>query len=365
MTIKFFENLEKKLNEYQISKKEKQDIIDDYKQMYEDGERKGLNEEKIIEMIGRPEKITNELGFKKKEKFPSGEKIIALSPFISFIIFMTLGLTRNLWHPGWMVFLLIPVVAIIIEMGKNKEQYILTALSPFVAFTFFLLFGFLKGIWNPTWLIFIIIPMLGIIESKRDMDRLTFFTALSPFISFIAFVFISINTGAYNLAWLTFLLIVLLGIFHMDKAIDKILLLLSLIVSTGLYLAIGFYFDTWLVASSAFIIFIIIGLFTDFIKLQVTGLNNKTDRIIVLISIIMFLVAGYFSNVWDISCLLLLIIPVAMIIKYRENNKIFTPLSPFIALTIFILLGYFYNLWYIAWIAFIIIPIIAIIENVE
>jgi hypothetical protein len=365
MREKWMDSLEKEFSQYDISKTEKQDILEDYKQMIEDGKQKGLSQEAILKMVGSPEKMMKELGYHKKNRFPGGEKLIALSPFISLIIFMILGLTKDLWHPGWLVFLLIPVTAIIVEMGNDREEYLLTALSPFISISVFLAFGFFYGIWHPTWLIFIIIPFFGVFESKKEMDQLTFYTALSPFVSFTAFMVVGYFTGAYHLAWLLLLLVVLLGIFHENHLKHRVLLLISLFVSVALYLVLGFYVTTWIVASSSFILFILVGIFSGFVSIEVNGFSkHRSDLFIVLFPIALFLALSYFFDLWAISWLCLLLIPTLMILKYRDDNDaLLTSLSPFVSLTLFIVLGYFYDLWQIAWLAFLLIPIIAIVED--
>jgi uncharacterized membrane protein len=366
MSEKWMDQLEKELNQYDVSKAEKQDILEDYNQMIEDGKQRGLSQEAIMKMLGSPEKMMKELGYHKKNRFPGGEKLIALSPFISLTIFMILGLTKGLWHPGWLIFLLIPVTAIIVEMGNNKEEYLLTALSPFISMTVFLVFGFFYDIWHPTWLIFIIVPLFGVIESKHEMDSLSFYTALSPFVSFIAFMVVGHFTGAYHLAWLLLLTVAVLGIFQENQMKHRVLLLISLIISVGLYLILGYYVTDWIVASLAFLLFVVAGIFTGFVGIEVEGINqNLSDFLIVLFAILSFLAVGYFFDLWAVSWLCLLLIPVLMIIKYREKNDehLLTSLSPFLSITIFILLGYFYQLWHIAWLAFLLIPIMAIIED--
>lgn len=413
MSNQFIEKLESLLNQYDISNQEKDDILSDYKQMIEDGKQKGMSEAAVIEMVGKPEKIVNELGYSKKKLFPSGEKLIALSPFISFIAFIILGLTQGLWHPGWivfvlvpitaiivemgnnrdphlltalspfiasiaylilghyyglwhpgwLVFLIIPVTAIIIEMGRNKDPHLLTALSPFVSFTIYLLLGHYYGLWHPAWIVFIIIPMFGIINSRDEMDRLTYFTALSPFISFIAFLAIGTLYGVYHLAWLVFLLIPLLGIFHLNNIKHRILLLVSLVISTLLYLLIGMNLGDWIIAAFSFSLFVIAGLYTDFIQIEFDGATSKLDLFVIILSLILFIGIGYFLELWTISWLCLFIIPVYMIIKYRTDRYILTPISPFVAISILVLLGYFMELWHLSWIALILIPIVAIIEH--
>ena len=365
MLNEFIGKLESLLNQYDISEQEKQDILDDYRQIIDDGIGKELSDMTIMEMIGSPEKIVSELGLHQKHssttKSHGGEKLIALSPFISLIIFFVLGITKNLWHPGWMVFLLIPVTAIIVELF-GKDNYVLTALSPFISFIIFMLLGSKYNLWHPGWLIFFIIPLLGIIESKKEMDNLEFVTALSPFISLIAFILIGYYTGEYKYTWLLFLLVVFLGIFHEYSSKSKLILFTTLFLSTGLYLVLTYYYS-WQIGLLAFIIFVVAGIYTNTINIFINGNLNKLDLFIVFMSFTSFICVGYFLDLWEISWLLLLLIPITMILKYQKAKPILTPLSPFISLIIFMILGYFFDLWYISWLAFLLIPVTAIVEN--
>ncbi|MFW6047412.1 MAG: HAAS signaling domain-containing protein [Candidatus Woesearchaeota archaeon] len=359
----FIKKLETLLCQYEISEEEKKDIIDDYKQMMADGKEKGLLDDEMIEMVGTPEKIIRELELKRKKRYPNGEKWISLSPFISFIIFMILGLTEGLWHPGWLVFLLVPVTAIVVEMSNDRDKHLLTALSPFIAFTGFFLIGFIYDVWHPTWLIFTLIPMVAIMNSRDEMNCLSFLTALSPFVSFIAFFLIGHYTGAYHLAWLTFLLVILLDLFHEDEITNKILLILSLIVSIGLYLFIYFQYGSWEIGLSAFTIFILTGILTGHVKVELFGTNSIPVKVTSIISIILFIAVGLIFNAWFLSWLFLLLIPVVAILFHQKGKEMYTALSPFIALTLFMLIGHFGDLWHLSWIAFLLIPIVAILEN--
>ena len=142
MKSKYLEDLLSLLNDYNMDDSERNDIINDYSDMYDGWTNKGFVDEEVEKKLGHPRSIIKDLteGFRKVERpLPGSEKMIALSPFITTIIFLILGFGFNLWHPGWLVFLLIPVTAIIMSMGKTKEDHMSTALSPFVAVTIFLI----------------------------------------------------------------------------------------------------------------------------------------------------------------------------------------------------------------------------------
>lgn len=87
-------------------------------------------------------------------------KIIAATPMITIIIYLLLGFCANAWHPGWIVFLAIPVVPMI--LGRLT----LTGLYPILVVIAYLVMGFVWKIWHPGWIIFLTIPVVEIFLPK-------------------------------------------------------------------------------------------------------------------------------------------------------------------------------------------------------
>ncbi len=99
---------------------------------------------------------------KKTKKSKIARKISAVTPLLSVLAFLILGFCFQLWHPGWVVFLLIPLVEIVMsipEKGKGKW----TSIAFIVSLVGYLLIGFLAKIWHPSWLIFFLIPITAVI----------------------------------------------------------------------------------------------------------------------------------------------------------------------------------------------------------
>lgn len=99
---------------------------------------------------------------KGQKKSKIAKKISAITPLLSALVFLILGFCFDLWHPGWVVFLLIPLVEIIIsipEKGKGKW----TSIAFIVSVIGYLLIGFLTTAWHPGWLIFFLIPITAVI----------------------------------------------------------------------------------------------------------------------------------------------------------------------------------------------------------
>lgn len=93
-------------------------------------------------------------------------KICAITPFVCTIAYVLMGSLAGLWHPGWLIFLLIPVVPSILYFHKNNvKSYIVDAICLILCVGYFVV-GFVWHIWHPTWVVFLLIPVLHILFDK-------------------------------------------------------------------------------------------------------------------------------------------------------------------------------------------------------
>lgn len=76
--------------------------------------------------------------------------------FITFL-YLCLGIFLNLWHPGWLLFLTIPIYYL--PPKYKTPRRLLT--SPVVITLIYLILGFYMDLWHPGWLIFFAIPLLN------------------------------------------------------------------------------------------------------------------------------------------------------------------------------------------------------------
>ena len=95
-----------------------------------------------------------------------GRKIMSITPLVCVAAFLVLGFVWDLWHPGWLVFLLIPIVHTILKIKTNKYYAIASIINMLVAFTYVAI-GVIFGIWHPTWIMFFIIPISSILIEKK------------------------------------------------------------------------------------------------------------------------------------------------------------------------------------------------------
>ena len=80
--------------------------------------------------------------------------IITLAIVITYIL---IGCLFNAWHPGWVIFLFIPIWHSIVEAisKRNANHFAYPVLATLV----FLILGVFGGLWHPGWVVFITIPL--------------------------------------------------------------------------------------------------------------------------------------------------------------------------------------------------------------
>ena len=61
--------------------------------------------------------------------------------------------------------------------------------------------------------------------------------------------------------------------------------------------------------------------------------------------------------------MIFLLVPMIAILTGKDKKHLLVALSPFVAVIVFFTLGYFFNLWIVSWLAFLMIPILGIIDG--
>lgn len=313
----FIKNLKDVLLEHETRADEINEVLLDYQQMYDDALERGLSDEEVYELLGNPSQIYAELRdtLTYKQTRRNREKIIALTPFIAVITFLLIGFLSNVWHPTWLIFLLIPVTAISLN-GRQKDKVI--ALSPFVAVIGFMIIGTYTGYWNPAWLIFLIIPITAVLYEKETLKKILFIGSMLIAISF--YLYMGYIRNDFSLGLIGFLLPLIVILYYAEVKFELV------------------------------------------VKDPLKRKNALAFVSMILLSMAIFAVLGFLFDGWGYAWMVFLAIPISSIYLFGKT-RLWTPYMPFIAVIIFYSLGYFFGLFYISWIAFLLIPIVAIIEN--
>ena len=324
--IEFLAELQQKLKEYKYESSVIKDVLEDHQTMIEEAVERGRTEEQYIATLSTPKQIARSLkGVEKRNEKDS--KIVALSPFVATIAFILLGFLFNAWHPGWLVFLGIPIAGILFEADDIGEN-IFVALSPFIATIAF----FLVGTYTPTllgytftyadaWLVFLIIPIFGLAKDNTTIGRISFVAFIA--VPLIYFYLQLTNPSVYN--YTIFLVLAVLGL---ASGVIKI-------------------------------------------KLEIeTGRWQDILRNIVVIVGAIILIAGLYAYLgliydgWHPWWVLFLLLPMIIILVSKDEDRLsLVAYSPFVATIAFILVGHYYNAYQLSWLFFLIIPILGVLED--
>jgi multidrug efflux pump subunit AcrB len=84
----------------------------------------------------------------------------ALYPIFITILYLVLGFAFDLWHPGWLLFMTIPLFYM--KAQSAAERW----LNPVMITLLYLILGFFFNLWHPGWMIFLIIPIAAVLRKK-------------------------------------------------------------------------------------------------------------------------------------------------------------------------------------------------------
>lgn len=106
--------------------------------------------------------------FKKKDH--SRLQSLLSFPVDLFVImgYIAYGAVTNIWHPTWIVFLLIPIWHSIISAILNKD--LSEFVYPVLMTALYLYIGFEHGAWHPGWVVFLTIPLFyGLVDYIKKL----------------------------------------------------------------------------------------------------------------------------------------------------------------------------------------------------
>jgi hypothetical protein len=145
----------------------------------------------------------------KKNELPG--LVTGLVAILAAVCFFLLGfLIPGSWRYAWLIFLAVPLTAIVMDI-KDKNKDFSGAIIGFIAIlaaaAFFVL-GFVFDTWHPGWLVFLAIPIAAIIlDILRKKDLGGSVAGLTALLATVAFILLGTLFDAWRIAWLVFLLV--------------------------------------------------------------------------------------------------------------------------------------------------------------
>lgn len=89
----------------------------------------------------------------REEERRRRRKLDEIYPMLIGVLYLILGFGFGLWHPGWLVFLTIPLHYM--HFKSRWDQFT----HPVMITLIYLILGCLFDLWHPGWMIFLLIPI--------------------------------------------------------------------------------------------------------------------------------------------------------------------------------------------------------------
>lgn len=328
---KFLEQLQEALEDEFIPQQIIADTLKEYGSMIDDALESGQSIEIFSQRMGSPKKVAKALAKEHPHRGRQSNRMVALTPFIATISFFLLGVFLNAWHPGWLVFLMIPIAGIL-----SSSRISWPNLFTFLILIVFILGGTYFDLWTPLWSLFLLLLVLP--NNRKNVER------IKPF----AIAYSVIVVSLYH-AWV----LLPLDIFITPEQRTILDFILPLI---------------------GFVPLVVYGFFKLVIQIQLDDLWKSENRLrnlinvgVVLGIVILYVTLGLsLEGFWHPGWLLFLLIPVYFIVLNAKRFPI-VEVMPFIATILFVLVGEYVTIqnntsgYVISWLFFLLIPISGIL----
>jgi hypothetical protein len=93
------------------------------------------------------------------------DSIVGLVALLAVTAFLIIGFVFDGWQLGWLVFLAIPITAILVDIAHKKNiGGMLPGLVALLATVAYMIMGFVYGLWHPGWIVFLAIPISSVLS---------------------------------------------------------------------------------------------------------------------------------------------------------------------------------------------------------
>lgn len=97
--------------------------------------------------------------YKARQEAKERERRRMMFPYPIWVMaaYLILGFVFHMWHPGWIIFLTIPLF----YLPDSQRTPVRLLGNPVMVTIIYLLLGTVCNLWHPGWLIFLLIPLLS------------------------------------------------------------------------------------------------------------------------------------------------------------------------------------------------------------
>ncbi len=132
-----------------------------------------------------------------------------LLPTLCAIVYLCMGFFCEpaLWHPGWLIFLLIPLYYSLTEAITRKNAYYFA--FPVLAIGIYLFFGCINfDYWGSCWVVLVTIPLYYIVVNAVNKKNIRLiFDALLPVFCIVIYLLLGFLGNWWHPGWVIFFVI--------------------------------------------------------------------------------------------------------------------------------------------------------------
>lgn len=235
-------------------------------------------------------------------------------------------------------------------------------LSVFGVVAVYLLHGLIFKSWHPFWVVFLVLPVLAIFRYQR-IRPLMRATLITFFVSIAVYFALAHYTGRYHPTWLVMLSTLFVGLQLEKHTLHRWMLEGFLTVSVLLYLIIGISTGDYRLALFSFLIFIIPAIITGHIYVHLHAIDSLVARVGLIASFILFFLWGYFFEQYAIAWVALLFVPTMSVAFHAKGRDTLVPFTVYVSLLLFYILGYYTGAWHIVWTVFLLGPAVSLLQK--
>jgi hypothetical protein len=355
---KFISQLKERLLDHEISDKMLDEILSEYE------DKLNNHPQELKSVAEETEEIIDKYHLQLKDnKDFDISTIIAVVPIISILSYLFLGFVFDLWHPGWLVFIGLPLIVLVFSVFHDDILMGFLSLIPFLIILIYFFVGFYFSVWHPTWLVFILLPVIGVFSRYRKRNIKFILFALSPFLSIGIYVWIGSVYHLWNYGWVVFLSVPMIACIQESDKKRMIICEITLFIAFLVGIITPMITDYWGLSFLGLIIPLLAFVSMGEASLIKFTRDSAIDFIFFIALSVIYILLGIFFNAWAYAWMLLMVFPAYEIITQSPNHFKFYYVMPFISIAIFFSLGYFLNWWAYSWMAFLIIPVLIFIES--
>ena len=124
-------------------------------------------------------------------------------PLLVVVTYILLGCLGGWWHPGWLVFFLIPIYYMLAEAIVHKSLE-LVPIAP-ITVAVYLCLGCIGGMWHPYWAVFLAIPVYYMtVAAIKGANWSKVFDILVPILTVGVYLVLGFVCKAWHPGWVVF-----------------------------------------------------------------------------------------------------------------------------------------------------------------